>query len=360
MKVVVIGAGRAGTALTVPLLDGGHVVHLVGSHLDEGAIEALSSGGLHPALGVPGAAGLFCHSHLELRDLLRAGPDLVVVALAGAGLAWGAGQLRRSCPSGMPVLMLGGGLVVDRGEILPPAVWIARELQGTGITVGSLAGPWRPVDLLGRRDALGLLTLPPGIRARRLESALAGAALHVRLDPDEIGTPAALPLARLLAIGLGGAAARGEAGPEAQGQEQSEPSRGALAMVFAQAVLEIGRLIERLGGRVGTAAGPAALGHLATLMMGGVDVALGRRLGAAGGADPAAGDEADCGREVALAIGTTIVGWCATGRIDRDAIPLTRALIDALVHDQPLVLSWTRFIRSDGVPAGGRALPAGG
>lgn len=322
MRVVIIGAGQAGLGLAVPLLDQGHAVVLAGTPRDEPVIELLQDGGAHPALGRPAPAALGCRSYLELDALLRAGPDLVVVAVRRAGLGGVAEHLRRAS-SGLPVLVVGGGLVAERGELLTPAAWLGRALTNTGVTVGSLGGPWRPVDLLERQDVVALLSLPAGIRARRLERALSGAVFHLRLASDDVGTPAAAALASLFAVGLRRA---GGAGAAAAG--------GTVAAVVAQAVLETGRLLNLLGASAEPAIGPAGLGRLIRLMT---------PHSAGDGADPEMLEAS--GRELALEIGPTVVGWCATGRTARDAIPLTRSLLDALLDDTPLILPWSRFQR---------------
>jgi glycerol-3-phosphate dehydrogenase (NAD(P)+) len=51
-RIVVLGAGLAGSAFCVPLADQGHEVSLVGTHVDRQIIQALAQGGFHPRLGM--------------------------------------------------------------------------------------------------------------------------------------------------------------------------------------------------------------------------------------------------------------------------------------------------------------------
>ena len=48
--IVVLGAGMMGSALCVPLVDAGHEVRLVGTHLDEAIVAELRARGYHPKL----------------------------------------------------------------------------------------------------------------------------------------------------------------------------------------------------------------------------------------------------------------------------------------------------------------------
>jgi glycerol-3-phosphate dehydrogenase (NAD(P)+) len=51
------------------------------------------------------------------------------------------------------------------------------------------------------------------------------------------------------------------------------------------------------------------------------------------------------GAQFALTVGPTMEAWFASGRIDRKAMPLAAAMIDAVCHDVPLTIPWTQFHR---------------
>jgi glycerol-3-phosphate dehydrogenase (NAD(P)+) len=48
--VTVLGSGIMATALAWPLSDNGHVVRLVGTHLDRDVIDSIEESGVHPNL----------------------------------------------------------------------------------------------------------------------------------------------------------------------------------------------------------------------------------------------------------------------------------------------------------------------
>lgn len=50
MKIVIIGSGMMGSAMTVPALDNGHSVVLVGTPLDTEIIDGLKENGYHKTL----------------------------------------------------------------------------------------------------------------------------------------------------------------------------------------------------------------------------------------------------------------------------------------------------------------------
>lgn len=90
--VTVLGAGRMGTALCTPLLDRGHEVRLVGTHLDSDYIAALRASGVHPGLGraLPSGAAYFGVSALP--EALE-GTDAVALGVSSAGVRWAGRRL---------------------------------------------------------------------------------------------------------------------------------------------------------------------------------------------------------------------------------------------------------------------------
>ena len=51
-KVIIIGAGAMGTAFAYPCIDNKHDVSIVGTHLENNAIDELSKSRFHPGLNL--------------------------------------------------------------------------------------------------------------------------------------------------------------------------------------------------------------------------------------------------------------------------------------------------------------------
>ena len=51
-KILSIGAGVMGTAITVPVSKNGHDVTLIGTHLDKDIIQSIKDKNIHPILNV--------------------------------------------------------------------------------------------------------------------------------------------------------------------------------------------------------------------------------------------------------------------------------------------------------------------
>ena len=48
--ITILGAGVMGSSMCMPLVDRGHEVRLVGTHLDDHIIDSIAGNGLHPKL----------------------------------------------------------------------------------------------------------------------------------------------------------------------------------------------------------------------------------------------------------------------------------------------------------------------
>ena len=120
-KVVVLGAGLAGSAFCVPLADRGHEVDLVGTHVDREVVAALAAGGFHPRLRVALPPAVRALPDEALEEALGGEVALVVIAVSTAGVPWAADQLARAAADrrAPPVLMVTKGLAAADGCLCP-------------------------------------------------------------------------------------------------------------------------------------------------------------------------------------------------------------------------------------------------
>jgi glycerol-3-phosphate dehydrogenase (NAD(P)+) len=346
-KVVVLGAGLAGSAFCVPLADQGHDVRLVGTHVDEDIIEALRASGFHPRLRValPRAVRPLAHDRLE--EALAGEVALVVIAVSTAGVPWAAERLAAALARVPPILLVTKGLAAAGGEIriLPALVedaLRARDLRHPG--VGGIGGPCLALELAARRDTAAVIAHPDEPTANRLIELLSAPYYHVRPSTDVVGVEACAALKNLVVMAIGAVMGRLELVGEA---ENGAAMHNSAAAVFSQALGELEHLVRALGGNLETVCGLAGAGDLFVTCQGGRNGRMGRLLGrgltyrAAKAAHMP--DDTVEGAELALAVGPTLNEWCASGRLDADTVPLSRALIDAICHDRPFEIPWPQL-----------------
>lgn len=121
-KVVILGAGVMGAAMSVPVSINGNDVKLVGTHLEDAVVEALARGECHPGLGLKLPPAVAAHPFCEFERIMASQPDLLILGVSPAGLPWAIDQIARSANSIVPILMLTKGLVAkgDGIEVLSP------------------------------------------------------------------------------------------------------------------------------------------------------------------------------------------------------------------------------------------------
>jgi glycerol-3-phosphate dehydrogenase (NAD(P)+) len=346
-KVVVLGAGLAGSAFCVPLADQGHEVRLVGTHVDGEIIEALMAGGFHPRLRVALPRAVRPLPHERLEEALAGEVALVVIAVSTAGVPWAAERLAAAFSRVPAILLVTKGLAAAGGEIriLPAVVedaLRARRLEHRG--VGGIGGPCLALELAARRDTAAVIAHPDAAIANRLIALLSAPYYHVRPSTDVVGVEACAALKNLVVMAIGAVMGRLELVGEA---ENGARMHNSAAAVFSQALGEMEHMVRALGGNLETVCGLAGAGDLFVTCQGGRNGRMGRLLGrgltyrqAQAAHMP---DDTVEGAELALAVGPTLDEWCASGRLDADTVPLSRALIDAICHDHPFEIPWRQL-----------------
>jgi glycerol-3-phosphate dehydrogenase (NAD(P)+) len=111
-KIVILGAGLMGSAFSVPLADNGHLVHLVGTHLDGDIIEEIHQSHIHPRLRTRLAETVQPYTWDRLGEAL-AGADMLVLGVNSLGVEWAAERLAPLLKPGLPVVALTKGLAGD-------------------------------------------------------------------------------------------------------------------------------------------------------------------------------------------------------------------------------------------------------
>lgn len=344
--IVIIGAGVMGSAVAVPAADNGHSVSLVGTHLDRDIVAALQRDrASHPRLGAPLPAAVWPVDLDALTPSLLASAALILVAVSSPGIYWAADLLRDRLPVARPVALVTKGLD-DTGGSRPR---LMTDVIAEGLIAGGLAGC--PIIGIGgpciaRELALRRLTavVYAGASAPAVQAACAlmeTPYYRTHPDGDITGLEAAAALKNFMAIAVSAVATR-------QGLGDAPWSLNAASFAFTQAQLEMRSVVAWLGGLAETCDRLAGMGDLHVTVGGGRNSRLGRHLGqgltvAEACAGPLAGETVegvDTGRALARGLAAAI----EDGRLDPGALPMTRALIAAILDDTPFAYRPDRLV----------------
>jgi glycerol-3-phosphate dehydrogenase (NAD(P)+) len=347
--IAILGAGLMGTGFSFPLADVGHTVHLVGTHLDRELIQGMRDSGIHPKLKLKLPERVIPYTHDQLAEVVSRRPELIVLGVNSLGVDWAIENLGPLLKDPPPILMLTKGLRRCDGtlQVLPVVVRDGLARHGLReVSVGGVAGPCIAGELAMRRDSSVIITYADAAVLERVMKFVAAPYYHARPSTDIIGTEVCAGFKNLYTLAVGY--------PAGYLAKQGEPPDGPrmhnlAASLFAQAIKEICHIVAFLGGTPASPLGLPGVGDLYVTCQGGRNVRIGYLFGRGQRFSQARTEysptETIEGAQFAVAVGPTMETWFAEGRIERRAMPLAAAMIDAVCHDVPLTIPWTEFHR---------------
>jgi len=267
-----------GSALAYPLCDRGHTVRLGGTPLDDSIVEQVRKDSTHPKLGLRLPEGVVAFRHTELFEAAQ-GVDAIALGVSSAGIDWASTILPSLLRPGLPLFMITKGLVLENGALrtLPDVVRgrLPEALRST-VAPCAIAGPCIAGELARRVPTCVVLA---GHDTAALE--VIGALIetpYYRLFPttDVIGAEVSAALKNAYAMGIAFAAGK---------NERAGNTAGSIAMhnlesaIMAQAVVEMSRIADKLGGARNTVTSLAGVGDLDVTTNGGRTGKFGRFLG---------------------------------------------------------------------------------
>jgi glycerol-3-phosphate dehydrogenase (NAD(P)+) len=281
--VTVIGAGRMGTAICTPLLDRGHEVRLVGTHLDVAYVDALRETGIHPGLGHALPSGASYHQVTELPQAV-AGADMLLLGVSSAGIDWATRTLAPLVDRALPMLFLTKGIRWDgdRFRMLPDVLvgGLPEAFRDAFNPVG-VTGPCVAGELIRRRDTCVTFTGRDLQAVNVWAQAISTPYYHVWQSTDFEGCEASAALKNAFAIAVGfssGALGQSETLSADELDRLGVAAHNIEAGVFAEAIVEMARLVGLMGGDPRTPEGLVGVGDLLVTLYA-RSIRLGRLLG---------------------------------------------------------------------------------
>lgn len=345
--ITVVGAGRMGTALCVPLVDRGHDVRLVGSPLDTAWIDALRASSVHPGLGVALPAGI-AYERVDAVTGSLQDADIVVVGVSSAGIVWAGQSVIRRVPPGVPLVVVTKGLEWDGRSLVPMARAVAAHAPDAPCV--AITGPCLAGELARRVPTVVVVSGgTPEIRELWIDRA---ATDYYRIvdGGNDVGhqVAAALKNAYAVALGLVTPASAAFEGTGPASRDGTGSVFNAQSAVFAQAVSEMAKLVGLAAGDPAAAHGLSGVGDLLVTMQG-RNFEFGTRLAAGAPANVVQADMAGTtleGPETLVGLGRAIHALERRGMIGVADLPLLRYLV-RVMNEEPLPrLRLERLIKS--------------
>ena len=125
-KIIIIGAGAMGSAFTIPCVENGNDVTLIGTHLENDLIDKISKS-VHPTLKVALPKKLKIEKFDKIEDYSDA--DLIVCAVSSLGVDWFIDQISKIKKKELNIILLTKGLAIQEGKLITISDKIKSELK---------------------------------------------------------------------------------------------------------------------------------------------------------------------------------------------------------------------------------------
>ena len=345
-KIVILGAGVMGTAMTVPLIDSDHEVHLVGTHLDSDIIKEIQKTHTHPLLKIRLVETVGVTTYHQLGEVLE-GADLLILGVNSLGIDWAAETLGPLLSPEIPVVFLTKGLVSDGSNIriLPDALRVLLPAHCRNkVQLAAIGGPALAKEVAARRHTSVVITGSDQNLLNRLADLLSTPYFHIWTSTDQIGVEVSAALKNAYALGVGMVTGLLEKNGEPGNDTAMHNSA---ATIFAQSLLEIAYIVKQMGGQQNSVLTLSGAGDLYVTCLGGRNSQMGHWLGLGMTYAEAKAEHMPRitveGAELILAIGPTIETIIDRGELAAEALPLLRTIIAILCHEAPARIPWDEF-----------------
>jgi glycerol-3-phosphate dehydrogenase (NAD(P)+) len=345
-ELVVLGAGMMGTSFCVPLVDRGHTVRLVGTHLDREIVESLASDHYHPKLRHQVPATIEAHQVEDLPDLVPKA-DAVILGVSSAGVVWAGETLAALLDPGQPVLMVSKGLQLRDHElvILPKVLEANLTRNGGGQWApAAVAGPCIAGELARRVPTCVVFTGTDENVLARLRDLARTDYYHIAVSTDAVGVEVCAALKNAYAMGIAFAQGLHEASGGAAG---SVAMHNYEAAVFGQAIIEMNRIVTVLGGRAESVVGLPGVGDLNVTCNGGRTGRFGRFLGMGLGVEESVrrmeGATLEC-LEILAVMRSALPVLERRSSLSRSDLPLMMHMIDVALNDAAVAMPFEQFV----------------
>jgi glycerol-3-phosphate dehydrogenase (NAD(P)+) len=349
-KILVLGAGVMGTAITIPMTHNGHTVHLVGTHLDGDIIEELHQSRFHPRLRSRVAETVRPYTHDRLGEAMQ-DVDLVVLGVNSHGIDWAVEILGPRLSSRVPIVLLTKGLAAE-GRILRILPDVLREglpaRYRDQIHLAAIGGPSIASELAALRHTCVVLTGSNQTLLEEVATLLRTPYYHIWTSTDVIGVEVCVALKNLYALAVGLVNGWLEQAGEA---DNGAAMHNTASAIFAQSVWEMGYLVKYMGGQPHSVYTLPGAGDFYATCQSGRNSRMGRLLGLGMSYRQAKTEvmpeDTVEGAELALTIGPTIKALIDGGELDGAAIPLLQTVIDIVCHEAKPMIPWDAFFAGD-------------
>jgi glycerol-3-phosphate dehydrogenase (NAD(P)+) len=339
-NILVLGAGSMGTAFSFPCSDNGHLVSIVGTHLENDFIDKINSTKKHPALDCEVAKNVKFLKFEKLKEELNKKIDLIVVAVVSKGIEWASNEISKVLKSNAPILILTKGLAINNNNYEVLAHKMERLFKQNGVketNISAAGGPCLAKNLANKAHTSVVFANKDIKIAEKISKLVSTDYYHVSISDDVVGVEACAAIKNIFSMAVGASQGLCDAS-----KEKEKNYLNTAAALIQESIYEMITFVEKLKGKKETVIGLAGIGDLYVSADGGRNSKMGEYLGQGMTFQEAKKTKMANitveGADLALEIGQK-----TKSDFDSKTLPLMSSIIDTICEEKPLKVNWKNF-----------------
>ena len=340
-RILVLGAGAMGSAFTVPCVDNNNDVVLVGTHLEDKAIENIrKEDNFHKVLNCKLPKNLRVEKFENFQNEIKKKPDLVVIGVNSKGIEWAGKEISKNYKFPISILLLTKGLSIINNKFETLVTKFTLILSNNNITefnVSAVGGPCLASGLANRIKSSVVIANENERVAKSIANIISTDYYSAEISNDVLGVEICAAIKNIYSMIIG--ASEGLSSNIADKDIKSKYYLNTAASLMYKSIHEMAYFTKSLKGKEQSVYGLAGLGDLHVSSAGGRNSRMGKYLGE--GYDYKTAKEKFMkndtieGAELALEIGTKVLK-----DFDNKKIPLMSSLIKSIIENKKLNIRW--------------------
>tara|TARA_A100001015_G_scaffold50747_1_gene55913 strand:- start:801 stop:1817 length:1017 start_codon:yes stop_codon:yes gene_type:complete len=336
-KIIIIGAGAMGSAFTIPCIENGNDVSLIGTYLENDLIDEISKSE-HPALKVVMPKKLKIEKFDKIKEYSDA--DLIVCAVSSLGVDWFIDQISRIKNNKLNIVLLTKGLAVQEGKLITISQKIKSELKKKGfadVVISAIKGPCLATGLANKMRT-GTVIANQNIEiAKSIQKKITTEYYSTETSEDIDGVEFCGAIKNIYSMLIG--ASEGLSNPSAPEGIKSKFFLNTSASLIHRSISEMVKFVNYFGGKEVTVYGLAGLGDLYVSAIGGRNSKMGKHLGQGilykDAKEKFMKNVTVEGAQLALEIGPILFR-----KLKKDEFPLMFNILEAICNNKKLSINW--------------------
>ena len=326
-----------GSAFTIPCIENGNDVTLIGTHLENDLIGEISKS-FHPALKVALPRKLKIEKFERIKDYSDA--DLIVCAVSSLGVDWFIDQISRMKDKRLNIVLLTKGLAIQGGKLITISYKIQSELKKKGfndIVISAIKGPCLAAGLANKIRTGTVIANENKDTAKLIQKIITTEYYSTETSEDVKGVEFCGAIKNIYSMLIG--ASEGLSNPIAPEIIKSKYFLNTSASLIHRSISEMVKFVKHFGGNETTVYGLAGLGDLYVSAIGGRNSQMGKYLGQGtlykDAKEKYMKNVTVEGAQLALEIGPILLK-----ELKKDEFPLMFNILETICNNKKLSINW--------------------